>query len=249
MLSDDIFMDKGVVDMDIGTIANLSTAAPVGGAGYSAGGRNVGGEAAAHGQAAEHEKGKESAASVVELGSKKTLANAGYTKAQAGGANRKGLSADQVKALKEDVDKSQQNMLKMMTSVLADNQARLDGVTKFNFDGLLVDASEFALPQVATTPEEAEKAVSEGGDYSVNAVADRIFGLAEKLAGGDADKLEAMRSAVEKGFELAGMTFKEATGEEDMPEITGKTHEEIMNRFDKLLEEIRNPKPENAVIE
>ena len=60
-----------------------------------------------------------------------------------------------------------------------------------------------------------------------------------------------MRSAVEKGFELAGMTFREATGEEDMPEITGKTHEEIMNRFDKLLEELRNPKaePEAAVIE
>lgn len=237
--------------MDIGTIANLSTANSVGGAGYSAGGRNVGGETAAKGQIAGKENGRESAASVVELGSKKTLANAGYTKAQAGGANRKGLNADQVKALKEDVEKSQQNMLKMMTSVLADNQARLAGVTQFNFNGILIDASEFALPTVATTPEEAEKAVSEGGDYSVNAVADRIFGLAEKLAGGDADKLEQMRSAVEKGFELAGMTFREATGEEDMPEITGKTHEEIMNRFDKLLEELRNPKaePEAAVIE
>lgn len=237
--------------MDIGTIANLSTAASVGAAGHNVGGRNVGGEAMANGHAANKEAGKENAASVVELGSKKTLANAGYTKEQAGGANRKGLNADQIRALKGDVEKSQQNMLKMMTSVLADNQARLAGVKQLNFNGLLVDASEFALPPVATTPEAAQAAVSEGGDYSVNAVADRIFGLAEKLAGGDADKLEQMRSAVEKGFEMAGVSFKEATGEEDMPEITGKTYDEIMTRFDKLLEELRNPKaePETATLE
>ncbi len=227
--------------MDIGTIANLSTAAPVGGAGQSAGGRNVGAQLADSRQAAEKEADKSTAASVVELGSKKTLANAGYTKAQAGGARQKGLNADQVSALKADIETSQQNMLKLMTSVLADNQARLSGVTQLNFNGLLVDASEFALPPVATTPEAAKAAVSEGGDYSVNAVADRIFGLAEKLAGGDADKLEQMRSAVEKGFELAGVTFKEATGEDDMPEITGKTYDEIMSRFDKLMEELRNP--------
>lgn len=221
--------------MDIGTIANLSTTA------YSAGSRSVADKTVASGQAAEKETGKDSAASVVELGSQKTLASAGYTKAQAGGAVRKGLDADQVSALKADVEKSQQNMLKMMTSVLADNQARLAGVTQFNFDGVLVDASEFALPAVATTPEAAQEAISEGGDYSVSAVADRIFGLAEKLAGGDADKLEQMRSAVEKGFELAGVTFRDATGEEDMPEITQKTHDEIMTRFDKLLEQLQNP--------
>ncbi len=227
--------------MDIGTIANLSTAAPVGGVGHGAGGRNVGAQLADNRQAAEKEVDKGTAASVVELGSKKTLTNAGYTKAQAGGAHQKGLNADQVSALKADIETSQQNMLKLMTSVLADNQARLSGVTQLNFNGLLVDASEFSLPPVATTPEAAEAAVSEGGDYSVNAVADRIFGLAEKLAGGDADKLEQMRSAVEKGFELAGVTFKEATGEDDMPEITGKTYDEIMSRFDKLMEELRNP--------
>lgn len=234
--------------MDVGTIAKLSTAASsVEGAGYNAGARKAEEQAAAAGKQAGGQADANTAASVVELGSGKTSVNAGYTKEQAGGGVKKGLTADQVSALKADLEKSQQNMLKLMSSVLGDNQARLAGVSMFNFNGTLLDASEFGLPSLAMTPEAAQQAISEGGVYSVNSVADRIFGLAEKIAGGDPEKLQQMRSAVEKGFELAGVSFKKATGVEKMPEITRQTYEEIMGRFDKQLEDQQQPNPDAAL--
>ena len=104
-----------------------------------------------------------------------------------------------------------------------------------NFDGIEIEAWNFALPPVGTTPEEAQAAISEGGDYSVNAVADRIFGLCEAIAGGDPERLQEMRDAVEEGFRQAGVAFGEAYDGADMPQITKDTHDEIMRRFDELF--------------
>lgn len=240
------FKDEGVIDMDINTIAKLNTTPSVEGAGYGIGSKKTEGQSAVAGQQAGGQTEKNTAASVVELGSDRN-AVAGYTKEQAGGAVKKGLTTDQVNALKADMQQSQQNMLKLMSSVLADNQARLAGVSMFNFGGTLLDASEFGLPSLAMTPEAAQQAIDEGGAYSVNSVADRIFGLAEKIAGGDPEKLQQMRSAVEKGFELAGVSFKKATGMDEMPEITGKTYAEIMSRFDKQMEDQQQPNPDAAL--
>ena len=72
----------------------------------------------------------------------------------------------------------------------------------------------------------------------MNAVADRIFGLASAIAGGDPDKLKEMQDAVEKGFQLAGVDFEKATGKSDMPQITQDTHDEITRRFDALFKQL-----------
>ena len=55
------------------------------------------------------------------------------------------------------------------------------------------------------------------------------------MAGGDPEKLEQMRAAVEEGFKQAGMTWKDATGNDSMPEITKNTYAEIMKRFDEAM--------------
>ena len=47
-----------------------------------------------------------------------------------------------------------------------------------------------------------------------------------------------MRAAVEEGFSQAGVTWNQYTGLNEMPEITSKTYDEIMSRFDKRAEEI-----------
>ena len=66
-----------------------------------------------------------------------------------------------------------------------------EGIYSLNFDGTKVGIESFMLPPVGTTPEEAQAAISPGGAYSVEAVSDRIFGLAEALAGGDAGTAES----------------------------------------------------------
>ncbi len=154
----------------------------------------------------------------------------------------KGITADQAQALQDQVNQSYNLMIQTMT----DNNVRIQNM--FNegiydlrgVDDSLFSLGNFVLPEVGTTPEEAQAAISEGGNYSVEAVSDRIFNLASAIAGNDPEMLEEMRAAVEEGFSQAGIAFKDATGKDDMPQITKDTHAEIMSRFDSRSEELKN---------
>ena len=155
----------------------------------------------------------------------------------------KGLSADEIRYLQDSIQMNQQTMLNMMIQALTDSNDKLqgwldEGAGILNFDGVQIDAAKFGMPEVATNPEDAAKAVSDEGDWGVDAVATRIFDMANAIAGGDPEKLESMRAAVEEGFNQAGITWNNATGLDTMPEITEKTYNEIMSRFDKRAEEL-----------
>ena len=158
-------------------------------------------------------------------------------------ATTKGLTSEQVDALKADIETSQQTMLNIMIQALQDTNDRLqgwldDGVGVLNFGGVQIDAARFGMPEVATTPEDAAKAVADGGDWSVDAVSNRIFDLASAIAGNDPERLQQMRDAVEEGFKQAGVAWKDATGQSDMPEITSKTYESLMGKFDDRAKEL-----------
>lgn len=155
----------------------------------------------------------------------------------------KGLSADQVRYLEESVAMSEQSMLNLMIQALTESNDKLqgwldDGIGILNFDGVQIDAARFGLPEVATNAEDAAKAVGEGGDWSVDAVSSRIFDLATAIAGNDPEKLSAMRAAVEEGFKQAGAAWTNATGLQNMPDITKNTYNEIMSRFDQRTNQI-----------
>ncbi|MBR6887725.1 MAG: hypothetical protein IKN16_04710 [Selenomonadaceae bacterium] len=162
---------------------------------------------------------------------------------EAGAREAKGLSAEQVDALKADLETQQQTMLNIMIQALTDSNDKLqgwldEGVGILNFDGVQIDAARFALPQVATNPEDAANAIAPGGDWSVDAVSSRIFDLASAIAGNDPEKLSQMKAAVEEGFKQAGLTWKDATGQSKLPEISNQTYTEIMSRFDKRANEL-----------
>ena len=155
----------------------------------------------------------------------------------------KGLSADQISELKADLETQEQTMLNIMIQALTESNDKLqgwldDGVGILNFGGVQIDASRFALPEVATNAEDAKKAISEGGAWSVDAVSTRIFDLATAIAGNDPERLSQMRAAVEEGFRQAGLTWKDATGQNELPEISKQTYTEIMSRFDKRANEL-----------
>lgn len=128
----------------------------------------------------------------------------------------------------------------LMIDVLSSHNKQLqryvdDGVGTLNFGGTKIGADKFVLPSVGTTPEEAAKAIADGGQWSVHAVSDRLFGMATALAGNDAAKLKAMQGAIEAGFKQAGITWKDATGEDKMPKITQDTHAAITKRLEAAL--------------
>ena len=159
------------------------------------------------------------------------------------GAKTKGLSAEQVDALKEDLEVQDNTFYQVMMQAITEQNDKLqgwldEGVGFLNLGGTLVEASRWGLPEVATNPEDAAKAIAPGGEWSVDAVSSRIFDLASTIAGNDPERLAQMKAAVEEGFKQAGVAWNKMTGQDDMPEITKQTYNEIMNRFDKRTNEL-----------
>jgi len=79
------------------------------------------------------------------------------------------------------------------------------------------------------TRAQAQADIAEDGYWGVNATSDRIVDFAVALAGDDPDKLEEMRSAFLQGFNKA----KETWGGE-LPDISQRTYDAVMEKFDKL---------------
>lgn len=79
---------------------------------------------------------------------------------------------------------------------------------------------------------EALDLISENGYWGVEQTSDRIFQFAVNSAGGDVSRLEDIRGAIEKGFQMA----LDAFGGE-LPEISYKTHQAVMDKLDAWAEE------------
>lgn len=84
----------------------------------------------------------------------------------------------------------------------------------------------------AATKAQAQADIAEDGYWGVEQTSDRIIDFATALTGGDPDKIEEMREAFKKGYEQA-----EKTWGGELPEISKKTYDAVMEKFDKLAEE------------
>ena len=82
----------------------------------------------------------------------------------------------------------------------------------------------------AATKAQAQEDISEDGYWGVKQTSDRIVQFAVALAGDDPDNLEKMRSAVEKGYKQA-----EKTWGGELPEISKKTYDAVMQKFDEKM--------------
>lgn len=83
----------------------------------------------------------------------------------------------------------------------------------------------------AATQKKAQEAISEDGYWGVKQTSDRIVSFATALAGNDSKQLEKMRDAFLKGYEKA-----EKTWSGKLPEISKKTYDAVLEKFDKLME-------------
>lgn len=148
------------------------------------------------------------------------------------------LTDEQIQSLKDAQAESKKNLIEALSAALTVGQGSNAFTAASILDGSVFKSAFCSytceLPALATDPEEAKAAISEGGAYSVDAVATRIMDLATALAGDDEAMLAKMRSAVEKGFGMARSTFSRVTGENKLPQICQDTYKEVMSRFDKL---------------
>ena len=79
----------------------------------------------------------------------------------------------------------------------------------------------------AETKAQAQADIAEDGYWGVEQTSDRMIDFAKALSGGDPDKIEEMREAFQKGFKMA----EEKWGGE-LPEISQKTYDATMEKFD-----------------
>jgi len=82
----------------------------------------------------------------------------------------------------------------------------------------------------AETKAQAQADIAEDGYWGVSQTSDRIIDFAVALTGGDTSKLESMKDAFKKGYEQA-----EKTWGGKLPEISQKTYDAVMEKFDNLM--------------
>jgi hypothetical protein len=78
--------------------------------------------------------------------------------------------------------------------------------------------------------EDAQAAIAEGGEWSAEAVADRIIGFVAETSGGNPEQSEMLREAVRQGFEEARQAFGGW-----LPEVSERTYDLVMERFDEAF--------------
>lgn len=80
------------------------------------------------------------------------------------------------------------------------------------------------------TKAQAQADIAEDGYWGVEQTSDRIISFATALTGGDPNKIEEMREAFLKGYKQA-----EETWGGELPEISKKTYDAVLAKFDQLI--------------
>jgi len=152
----------------------------------------------------------ESTTDVVEIGSN-SQASVVYSKADA-----KKADLVDIEALQQQVDNATENLRNIVQKLILQQGQKTTSATSMYNDAV----------------EQANLAISEEGDYGVEAVSDRIVDFAIAVAGDDKTKLEELKAAIDKGFSEAGKTIG---GE--LPDICNQTYNAIMEKLDNWSQE------------
>ena len=94
----------------------------------------------------------------------------------------------------------------------------------------------------AATKAQAQADIAEDGYWGVEQTSDRIVDFAKALTGGDPDKIEEMKEAFKKGFKQA-----EETWGGELPEISKKTYDAVLEKFDAWAAE-NSKENETAIV-
>ena len=101
-----------------------------------------------------------------------------------------------------------------------------------------INAGQFSAEDV----EQAKKDIADDGYWGVEQVSDRIVKFATALTGGDPDKLDSMIEAFEKGFAEATKTWGS-----DLPDISQRTREAVLKKFQDLKDQYANGSAADSV--
>ncbi|MDD3168962.1 MAG: hypothetical protein PHC91_05800 [Eubacteriales bacterium] len=139
----------------------------------------------------------------------------------------KKLDTTDIASLKAKSEAATENLRKLVEQLILKQDK--------NYKAALEDSSKDGLAELGLTAEDVEAAklaVSDDGEFGVNAVSDRLVDFAIAISGGDKSKLSELISAIDEGFAAA----KEALGG-TLPEISQKTYDETMRKLEDWAKE------------
>ena len=130
-----------------------------------------------------------------------------------------------VKSLKADQEYQMTRFINMMTQTFQKQGMTAKSAEDDSFWRMFASGN---LQVDAETKAQAQEAISENGYWGVKQTSERIFQMAQALAGDDPEKMKVMQDAVKRGYEAAG----KAWGGE-LPGIAGET----ISAVDKMFED------------
>lgn len=146
------------------------------------------------------------------------------TKTQAATYTQNTELVNKLKADAESHTQQLQNIVQQLMTKQGQTYNTANDIWKFLASGnFTVDAA---------TKAQAEKDIAEDGYWGVEQTSDRIIDFAKALTGGDPSKIEEMREAFKKGYKQA-----EKTWGGQLPDISKRTYDAVMEKFDKMAEE------------
>lgn len=136
-----------------------------------------------------------------------------------------------VNKLKADAD-ARTSQLRSLVEQLMGQQANTYG--KANNIWQFLKSGNYTVD--AATKAQAQADIAEDGYWGVNQTSDRIISFATALTGGDPDKIEEMRAAFQKGYKKAEKTWGGS-----LPDISQRTYDAVMKKFDDLAAQVNDP--------
>ena len=133
-------------------------------------------------------------------------------------------NTDLINKLKADAD-ARTEQLRSLVEKMMGGQANAYG--KANDIWQFLRSGNYTVD--AATKLQAQADIAEDGYWGVKQTSERILDFANALTGGDPDKIEDMRAAFQKGYKMAEKTWGGS-----LPEISKRTYDAVMKKFDEM---------------
>lgn len=129
-----------------------------------------------------------------------------------------------VDKLKHQSEKAHRHLMDLIEKLLLKQGHSIKTITSEEWAQIEVDEE---------TRLEAQRMIDPGGPLSAEAVSDRIVDFAKAISGGDIEKLDKLKEAIDKGFKEAEKILGE------LPQVSRETYDLIMEKLDAWAEEAR----------
>ena len=147
-------------------------------------------------------------------------------------ASRQAEASAVYEASKTDKTTSKTANSALIAKMKADTNSRFkdQGLKINSVDDMWKKLANGEFTADADTIAQAKEDISDNGYWGVSQTSDRIYDFAMALSGGDEEKMQKMKEAVEKGFKEATKSWGK-----DLPDISSRTYDAVMKKFDDFF--------------